>query len=262
MKSSIAAPSFRNSGLEQTCERQLGAPRGSPPRTFSAVPTGTVDLVTTTLGSFMCWPIVARHGEHVLEVGRAVLAGRRADGDEDDVAPSRPPRARSVVKLQPALAPGCARPAARARARRSGSRSAAGRAIFSASTSTQTTSLPVSARQAPGDQPDVAGSRPPPRCTSGLLFGERRCRVSTTQLRVARLIMPVVDRRVVGHDHHAVGGRAPSRRRAAPSVNSVPVLVRSRPRTDRDTTRRAPCSSSRRMMSSAGLSRMSSMSRL
>ena len=28
---------------------------------------------------------VARHGEHVLQIGRAVLALRRADGDEDDL---------------------------------------------------------------------------------------------------------------------------------------------------------------------------------
>ena len=57
MKSSTAAPSFRNSGLEQIWKgvrvcREISA------RTFSAVPTGTVLLVTTSFRSFMCSPIV------------------------------------------------------------------------------------------------------------------------------------------------------------------------------------------------------------
>ncbi len=56
MKSSIAAPSFRNSGLEHTangvCVCDLTAAR-----TFSAVPTGTVDLVTMTLGPSIVRPI-------------------------------------------------------------------------------------------------------------------------------------------------------------------------------------------------------------
>ena len=56
MKSSIAAPSFRNSGLEQTAKAVLVCDFTAA-RTFSAVPTGTVDLVTTTFGSFMCRPI-------------------------------------------------------------------------------------------------------------------------------------------------------------------------------------------------------------
>ena len=54
MKSSTAAPSFRNSGFETTANgdrrrRAARAPRRSPSRTLSAVPTGTVDLSTTTL---------------------------------------------------------------------------------------------------------------------------------------------------------------------------------------------------------------------
>ena len=84
MKSSIAAPSLRNSGLEQTANGDVGlGPIAA--RTFSAVPTGTVDLVTTILGSFMCRPISRATAEHVLEVGRAVFARRGADGDEDDL---------------------------------------------------------------------------------------------------------------------------------------------------------------------------------
>jgi hypothetical protein len=53
MKSSTAAPSLRNSGLETT-EKSMFAFRfasssAMAARTLSAVPTGTVDLVATTL---------------------------------------------------------------------------------------------------------------------------------------------------------------------------------------------------------------------
>ena len=51
MKSAMAAPSFRNSGLETTSNSTF-TPRPSSVRsssacTLSAVPTGTVDLVIT-----------------------------------------------------------------------------------------------------------------------------------------------------------------------------------------------------------------------
>ncbi len=53
MKSSIAAPSFRNSGLDTTAKPTLASRFASSsamaPRTLSAVPTGTVLLSTTTL---------------------------------------------------------------------------------------------------------------------------------------------------------------------------------------------------------------------
>ena len=52
MKSSTAAPSFRNSGLEHTWNA-VRVRCAISARTFSAVPTGTVLLVTTTLGSFI-----------------------------------------------------------------------------------------------------------------------------------------------------------------------------------------------------------------
>ena len=57
MKSSIAAPSLRNSGLEQTWN-VVRVCRAISVRTFSAVPTGTVLLVATILGPFMCRPMV------------------------------------------------------------------------------------------------------------------------------------------------------------------------------------------------------------
>ena len=91
MKSSIAAPSFRNSGLEQTANACCVSDRTAA-RTFSAVPTGTVDLVTTTLWPFRLRPISLATAEHVLQVGGAVLVRRRADGDEHDSRGARPPR--------------------------------------------------------------------------------------------------------------------------------------------------------------------------
>jgi hypothetical protein len=57
MKSSTAAPSFRNSGLEQTW-KGVFVSLAICARTFLAVPTGTVLFVTTTFVSFMCRPIV------------------------------------------------------------------------------------------------------------------------------------------------------------------------------------------------------------
>ncbi len=52
MKSSTAAPSFRNSGFDTT-QKPIFSPRlasssAMASRTRSAVPTGTVDLSTTT----------------------------------------------------------------------------------------------------------------------------------------------------------------------------------------------------------------------
>ena len=57
MKSSTAAPSLRNSGLEHTWNG-VRVRCAISARTFSAVPTGTVLFVTTSLGPFMCSPIV------------------------------------------------------------------------------------------------------------------------------------------------------------------------------------------------------------
>ena len=64
MQSATAAPSLRNSGFETTSKprsepRSPPAPRPCFARTLSAVPTGTVDLVTTTFGSAMCSAMVA-----------------------------------------------------------------------------------------------------------------------------------------------------------------------------------------------------------
>src|SRR3954467_15707353 len=101
MKSSIAAPCLRNSGLLTTLNVCVVC-FAITSRTRFAVPTGTVLLSTTTVylfiappGSGLLWRAtgclfiapadVARDGEHVLQVGGAVLTLRRADGDEDDL---------------------------------------------------------------------------------------------------------------------------------------------------------------------------------
>ncbi len=62
MKSSMAAPSFRNSGLETTTKsRPMTCLASSSARTVAstaaAVPTGTVDLLTTTVNACRCCPI-------------------------------------------------------------------------------------------------------------------------------------------------------------------------------------------------------------
>ncbi len=62
MKSSTAAPSFRNSGLEAT-ENGIDTPRAPSSAamvecTRSAVPTGTVDLSTTIFGDCMRCPML------------------------------------------------------------------------------------------------------------------------------------------------------------------------------------------------------------
>ena len=61
MKSLMAAPSLRNSGFEtmsnSTAALRAPAIRPTASRTLSAVPTGTVDLVITTLYSLMCSPM-------------------------------------------------------------------------------------------------------------------------------------------------------------------------------------------------------------
>jgi hypothetical protein len=49
LKSSIAAPSRRNSGLETTANWAFGLVSRMIASTSSPVPTGTVDLVTTTV---------------------------------------------------------------------------------------------------------------------------------------------------------------------------------------------------------------------
>ena len=99
MQSSMAAPSLRNSGLLATstgCGQCLREVVVRPPR---LVPTGTVLLMTTIFGPLMCCGQGGDDGAQGAQVGRAVGRLGRADGDEDDLAPTRCRRARLVVKV-------------------------------------------------------------------------------------------------------------------------------------------------------------------
>ena len=84
LKSSIAAPSRRNSGLETTANWSRGARSAMMRSTSSPAPIGTVDLTTTTVKSSTTAGDLARRVIHGMHVGRADLGERRrADGDED-----------------------------------------------------------------------------------------------------------------------------------------------------------------------------------
>ena len=86
MKSAMAEPSRRNSGLETTA-KSIGS--GWSARTMSAtqspVPTGTVLLLTMTSGCLHVPATLSAASLHVLQVGLAVHALGRADGDEDEL---------------------------------------------------------------------------------------------------------------------------------------------------------------------------------
>ena len=99
LKSRIAAPSRRNSGLEATATSAVGLASRMMRSTSSPVPTGTVDLVTTTVKPRQRGGDLARGGMDIAQVGMAVAAPRRrADRDEHGVGLGAPAPARSVVK--------------------------------------------------------------------------------------------------------------------------------------------------------------------
>ena len=157
MKSSIAAPCFRNSGLLTTLNglRRLAGDRVA--HLFRAVPTGTVLLSTTTVYLFIARPMSRATVEHVLQVGRAVLTLRRADGDEDDLRCAN--RRRQIGReAQTLLVRDCGAPAPRGQARRSASAPASSVAIFAASLSTHTTVVAVLGQAGAQDQTDVSCS--------------------------------------------------------------------------------------------------------
>ena len=125
MKSSTAAPSFRNSGL-------LHMWNGS----FAFLRDRARDLRRRADGHRRLGDDdhLARHvladrlgdGEHVPQVGRAVFVRRRADGDEHDLG-ARDRGADVGRELEAALRLVALDAARRARARRSAGRSASGR---------------------------------------------------------------------------------------------------------------------------------------
>ncbi len=84
MKSSIAAPCFRNSGIADDAERlrRLLGDGGSHARRRAHRNRALVDdhgVLADGAADFV------GDAEHVLQVGRAVFTLRRADGDEDDI---------------------------------------------------------------------------------------------------------------------------------------------------------------------------------
>ena len=87
MKSSTAAPSFRNSGIRHDGERDVDAARprarrAIASRTRSAVPTGTVDLSTTILNSVIRRPMLRAAASTYFMSAEPSSSGRRAHGDE------------------------------------------------------------------------------------------------------------------------------------------------------------------------------------
>src|SRR5216117_1611891 len=79
MKSSTAAPSLRNSGLEHT-ERRAGPLRDLGADPFRR-PHRHGAFRDYELGPVHVLADRARHGKHVLQIGRAIFVGRRAYRD-------------------------------------------------------------------------------------------------------------------------------------------------------------------------------------
>ena len=155
MQSAIAAPSLRNSGLETTSKpRSLPRPCSTSAiraRTRSAVPTGTVDLSTTTLGSVI---------SSAMLLATAITYCMSAEPSSSGGVPTamnwmRPcatPVAASVVNIS--------RPAAwffftssSSPGSKIGIRPAFSASTLAASTSTQSTSWPTSASTEPCTRP-------------------------------------------------------------------------------------------------------------
>ena len=156
MKSSTAAPSLRNSGLETTAKgsvarRAVRARRRWSARTRSAVPTGTVDLSIITLKSLMRAPMLR---------AAASTCCRSAEPSSSGGVPTAMncsvPCSTACIDIG-----GEAQPAAGTLRRMTsgnpgswiGTPPLSSTAILAASTSKQSTSLPTSARQAPLTRP-------------------------------------------------------------------------------------------------------------
>ncbi len=108
MKSAIAEPSRRNSGLETTCtawserlnSRMIAATR-------SPVSTGTVDLLTTSLGPSSASAISRATARTYAQIGEPRREHRRSDGDEHDLCAAD--AARDVARERQPLAGAVAR---------------------------------------------------------------------------------------------------------------------------------------------------------
>ena len=158
VKSWMAEPSRRNSGLEQTAKSASGRTARRRRSISRLVPTGTVDFVTITVKPSRCGASSSTAPEHVGEIGVAVAAAhRRADREEHEVGVLRPPRRGPSVK-RAAQRACCARAARRGPARRS--------ATLPALSSASRAGVLVDARDLPaelgeaggGDEADIAGT--------------------------------------------------------------------------------------------------------
>ena len=96
MKSSMAAPSLRNSGLLATSQSRPVSSR-SRAATAALVPTGTVLLITTTASRGQVRRDLVDHRPEGRQIDRAVVGRRRAHGQEDQLGRAAA-AARSVVK--------------------------------------------------------------------------------------------------------------------------------------------------------------------
>ena len=118
LKSSMAAPSRRNSGLDTTAKSASGRVSRMIRSTSSPVPTGTVDFVTTTVNPSR----PRRSSRAAVDKGKirmTVAAPRRgADRDEDRFG-ARRPRWQDRSKRKAAAAAHCCRRDLASRARRS-----------------------------------------------------------------------------------------------------------------------------------------------
>ena len=155
MKSLIAAPSLRNSGFEAT-SNSISSPRFSSSSriaclTFAAVPTGTVDLVTSMVYFFMFRPKVRATSSTYLRSAEPSSSGGVPTAENTTSTSSRQ-EVRSVVK--------CRRPASTLRFTSSSSPGSymgisprSSESILAWSISTQVTLMPISAKHAPETSP-------------------------------------------------------------------------------------------------------------
>src|SRR5512145_133326 len=150
MKSSTAAPSFRNSGFETTANGTLVSDFKSS-RILSAVPIGTVDLVATSFHDFMCRAIARAAASTCCRSAEPSSPG----GVLTAISCSSP-----CATLAGTSVENVSRPASRLRftigsspGSKIGTRPAFSKRILSSLTSRQNTVLPASARQAPVTRP-------------------------------------------------------------------------------------------------------------
>ncbi len=155
MKSSTAAPSFRNSGLDAT-ENSIATPRAWSSAwitalTLSAVPTGTVLLSMTSLYSVISRPMLR---------AAASTYCRSAEPSSSGGVPTAMNCSVPWATATPTSVVNCRRPEAALRwttLSRPGSwigmPPLLSMSILRGSTSRQTTWLPISARQAPETNP-------------------------------------------------------------------------------------------------------------